>query len=88
MRWTERLCLPDALSSTNEQGSAPCNLIFEETDYFNLSASVQFLPVPSNTDSRGCIMLKIVYPICCGIGVHKSFVAACIASATGQGVTY
>lgn len=32
-------------------------------------------------------MLKIVYPICCGIDVHKSFVYACIASTNEQGVT-
>ena len=32
-------------------------------------------------------MLKIVYPICCGMDVHKSFVVACIASTTNQGVT-
>ena len=32
-------------------------------------------------------MLKIVYPICCGIDVHKSFVVACIASTNEQGVT-
>ena len=32
-------------------------------------------------------MLKIVYPICCGMDVHKSFVVACIASTNGQGVT-
>ena len=25
-------------------------------------------------------MLKIVYPICCGMDVHKSFVVACIAT--------
>lgn len=31
-------------------------------------------------------MLKIVYPICCGIDVHKDFVYACIA-ATVNGVT-
>lgn len=31
--------------------------------------------------------LKIVYPICCGIDVHKSFVVACIASTDGKGVT-
>ena len=31
--------------------------------------------------------LKIVYPVCCGIDVHKSFVAACIASTDGKGVT-
>ncbi len=31
--------------------------------------------------------LKIVYPICCGIDVHKSFVVACIAATNDQGVT-
>ena len=32
-------------------------------------------------------MLKIVYPICCGMDVHKSFVVACIASTKDHGVT-
>lgn len=32
-------------------------------------------------------MLKIVYPICCGMDVHKSFVVACIASTDSNGVT-
>lgn len=32
-------------------------------------------------------MLKIVYPICRGIDVHKSFLVACIASAIAHGVT-
>lgn len=32
-------------------------------------------------------MLKIVYPICCGLDVHKSFVYACIASTDSCGVT-
>ena len=32
-------------------------------------------------------MLKIVYPICCGIDVHKSFIVACIASTNDNGVT-
>ena len=32
-------------------------------------------------------MLKIVYPICCGMDVHKSFLVACIASTNPQGVT-
>ncbi|WP_226376890.1 hypothetical protein [Oceanobacillus halotolerans] len=31
--------------------------------------------------------LKIVYPICCGIDVHKTFVVACIASTNEKGVT-
>ena len=32
-------------------------------------------------------MLKIIYPICCGMDVHKSFVVACIASTNEMGVT-
>ena len=32
-------------------------------------------------------MLKIVYPICCGMDVHKSFVVACIATTNERGVT-
>lgn len=32
-------------------------------------------------------MLKIVYPICCGLDVHKSFVVACIAMTDNRGVT-
>lgn len=31
--------------------------------------------------------LKIVYKICCGIDIHKTFVVACIASTNEQGVT-
>ena len=31
--------------------------------------------------------LKIVYPICCGMDVHRDFVIACIASTNNQGVT-
>ena len=31
--------------------------------------------------------LKIVYKICCGIDVHKTFVVACIASTNSEGVT-
>ena len=32
-------------------------------------------------------MLKIVYPVCCGMDVHKGFLVACIASTNQQGVT-
>jgi len=32
-------------------------------------------------------MLKIVYPICCGIDVHKTFVVACIASTDDKNIT-
>jgi transposase len=49
--------------------------------------SVQSLPAASNIFLRGCVMLRIVYPTCCGMDVHKSFVVACIASTNPQGVT-
>ena len=32
-------------------------------------------------------MLKIVYPICCGMDVHKSLLVACIASIDERGIT-
>lgn len=32
-------------------------------------------------------MLRIVYPVCCGMDIHKSFVVACVASTDSQGVT-
>ena len=34
-----------------------------------------------------CFMLKIVYPICCGLDVHKSFIFACVASTDEKGIT-
>ena len=32
-------------------------------------------------------MLKIAYPVCCGIDVHKTFIVACVATTNQQGVT-
>jgi transposase len=32
-------------------------------------------------------MLKIVYPICCGISAHNSFVFVCIAVTDEKGIT-
>ena len=32
-------------------------------------------------------MLRIIYPICCGIDVHKKFIVACIASTNEAGIT-
>ena len=31
--------------------------------------------------------LKIVYPCCCGMDIHKTFIVACIATTNNQGVT-
>ena len=44
------------------------------------------MPAFSNIFERTVIMLKIVYPICCGLDVHRDFVYACVA-ATENGVT-
>lgn len=32
-------------------------------------------------------MLKIIYPVCCGMDVHKSFIVACIATTNDKNVT-
>lgn len=32
-------------------------------------------------------MLKIVYPVCCGIDVHKTFIYCCIATTDSKGIT-
>lgn len=32
-------------------------------------------------------MLRIVYPICCGVDVHKTFIVATIASTNDKGIT-
>jgi len=32
-------------------------------------------------------MLKIVYPICCGIDVHKTFVVATVAATNHENIT-
>jgi len=45
------------------------------------------MPLSSNIYRGDEAMLKIVYPICCGIDVHKTFVVACIASTNDKGVT-
>jgi hypothetical protein len=33
-------------------------------------------------------MLKIIYPVCCGLDVHKFFLVSCIAPTNEHGVTY
>jgi transposase len=64
----------------------PVNLSLErQTTRF--SVSIQSLPGFLKIFLWGCAMLKIVYPTCCGMDVHKSFVVACVASSNSQGVT-
>ena len=49
------------------------------------------LPLFTHSESHLCKgvvpMLKIVYPVCCGMDVHKSFVVACVDSTNDHGVT-
>ena len=52
--------------------------------------SMPSLPIISNESSdseRSPYVFKIVYKICCGIDVHKTFVVACIASTNDKGIT-
>jgi hypothetical protein len=44
-----------------------------------VSSAAAFLPTE--------YLCVLVYQICCGIDVHKSFVVACIAATNGKGVT-
>ena len=67
-------------------GLEPRKLIFGETDYSFFVGR----PVPARSLEyflREAVMPKIVYQICCGIDVHKSFVVACIATTNEQLVT-
>ena len=68
-------------------GLVPRKLIFGETDHSFFSLSIQSLPNSSNYIIEEMLMPKIVYPICCGIDVHKSFVVACIAKTDTNFVT-
>ena len=45
------------------------------------------LTEPNRFGKEVPMALKIVYKICCGIDVHKTFVVACIATTNSQGVT-
>lgn len=65
----------------------PVNLSLERqtTSSFNEhSVPVCFF---KNILFEGCVMLKIIYPICCGIYVHKTFIYCCIASTNDKGIT-
>ena len=86
MRWNE-FYVCQALFQTPMCKTPYCNLIFGETDCFNLSVSVRSLSVLSNTVSRGWVMLKIVYLIYCGMDIRKFFVIACIAPTNKKKVT-
>jgi transposase len=68
-------------------GFVPRKLIFGETDYSFFAEC----PVPACSlkyiFEEGIFVPKIVYPVCCGMDVHKSFVVACVATTNEQLVT-
>jgi transposase len=67
-------------------GFDPVNLSLERLTT-RFSVSVQSLPAPLKYFYWRDLMPKIVYPVCCGIDVHKSFVVACIAKTNDKLVT-
>lgn len=71
------MCI-DAISSTNKCDYEHVTLSLFKQFSFRLGVKVNVLPLSLRKEET--IMLKIVYPICCGIDVHKTFVIACIAS--------
>jgi transposase len=83
---TECLCVPAACSSTNKWDLEARKLIFAKTQLV-LVPSGQSLSHPHITRGGNDMALKVVYKICCGIDVHKSFAVACIAATDGNGVT-
>ncbi len=53
-----------------------------------VACAIQSMSVASTFSNGGFLLaLNIVYPVCCGIDVHKSFIVACIASTDSVGVT-
>ena len=64
----------------------PVNLSLERPTT-RFSMNIQSLFILLNIYREEFIMLKIIYPICCGMDVHKNFVVACIASTDNRGVT-
>jgi transposase len=64
----------------------PVNLSLERP-ITRFSVSVQSLPVFLKYFLEELTMPKIVYPVCCGIDVHKSFVVACVATTNEKLVT-
>jgi hypothetical protein len=86
---TELLCVPVARLSTNKWDFKARKLIFAKTLLVFVPGGQSLSnPCISITTQGGKLMaLRIVYPICCGIDVHKSFAVACIAATDGNGVT-
>ena len=64
----------------------PVNLSLERLTT-RFSMNIQSLFILLNIYREEFLMLKIVYPVCCGMDVHKNFLVACIASTDNYGVT-
>jgi len=88
---TAYLYVKIVFSSTNKCASEHVTLsLFKHSRLMLDNQSMLPIPVIQRTYRfrKGFSMaLKIVYQICCGIDVHKTFVVACIASTNPSGIT-
>lgn len=76
-----------AYSSTNKCGIDHVDLsLYKQTPLF-IEGEQSMLVRPLYRMREGVFMLKIVFPICCGIDVHKTFVVATIASTDRENIT-
>lgn len=79
------------LSNTKQYAFGHVNLFLYKqfSVYFSNHQSTLVLPFISCFFFRKkfSMALKIAYPVCCGIDIHKSFVVTCIASTDKHGFT-
>ena len=77
-----------ARSSTNKCGIDHVDLsLYKTIPLFFLGRAVNACATTIPTKREGVFMLKSVYPICCGIDVHKTFVIATIATTDHENIT-
>lgn len=62
-------------------------LIFGETNY-SFSGELSVNACFHKYKRKDGIMLKIVYPVCCGLDARRDFVFACIATTENGATTY
>lgn len=84
-RLTVYLCVPTTISSTNKCEHEHVNLsLYRLILVYSLVVSQCLY---SQIYYGDVYMLKIVYPTCCGLDVHKDFIFACVASTGETGIT-
>ncbi len=92
---TRRTICVVACSSTNNWDFEPVHFSLTKQSHClaqaTVTAVVTFIDRTFTVRSKyllGVILMKIVYPICCGVDVHKKMIVATIASTSKNGVTH